>query len=439
MQQTLLALFLATAPAPPAEVGPWTPAVQPPAASPPALPVPAEPPADATPAAPPTTPVAASPPAASVLAAQPAPTSASDKKPARSPALGSADATVFNTPPDPEFEVTRARYKFGKGFTVASADGRFSLQIRGRLQFRYELSHPGVPDEPTRHAFFVRRFRLLFQGNVFSPFIKYYFQFGFSKDDTQSELPREPGSSRYIPIRDARIQFERLRDFNVWVGQMKVPFSRQRVNSSSALNMPDRSLVNSEFNLSRDLGVLFTSQDLGGLGGRLAYYAGVFMGEGRNAFDLRDFGMLYVGRLEVRPFGKFDDYTEGDLARSKTPGLSIAGAYAYQDRAHGVRGVTGDPPPDGGTTNFHHVNADILLKWRGLSLATAFHLRRGVHRIGGGAVDETGTPIPTAPARQGIGWLGQLGYLVPKIPLELVARYALIRNIYGAASSMPNA
>src|SRR5690606_18113427 len=140
--------------------------------------------------------------------------------------------------------------------------------------------------------------------------------------------------------------------FNVWLGQMKVPFSRQRVNSSSALNMPDRSLVSSEFNLTRDLGVMFTSQDLGGLGGRLAYYAGVFMGEGRNAFNLSDFGLLYVGRLEVRPFGKFDDYSEGDLARSPTPGLSIAGAYAFQDRAHALRGVAGDYPADRGTTDF---------------------------------------------------------------------------------------
>ena len=32
----------------------------------------------------------------------------------------------------------------------------------------------------------------------------------------------------------------------------------------------------------------------------------------------------------------------------------------------------------------------------------------------------------------------KLGWLVPNIPLEFVARYGLTRNIYGANSSQPN-
>ena len=354
------------------------------------------------------------------------------------PAIGKTDATAKNSKWGDEVPVDQSKYKIGGGYTLTTKDGRFSLQIRGRLQFRYDLEHPNAAGKETDQSLQIRRMRLVLMGTLFSPYIKYHFQFGFSPRDMQNDLPSDKGSIRYNPLRDARIEFDRLRDFTVWVGQMKVPFSRQRVLSSAYMNMVDRSIVNAEFNLDRDIGIQALSKDVGGLG-KLAYYAGVFMGEGRNAFELSDFGLLYMGRVEVLPFGKFDDYKEGDVGRSKKPGLSIAGAYAYQDRAHAARGVVGDYPADKGTTNFHHVNADLLFKWRGLSVQTAFHLRKAISRVGGGALDADGNPIPTVPARQGVAWYGQVGYVVPKIPLELVGRYGMIRNIYGDKSSMKSA
>jgi hypothetical protein len=355
----------------------------------------------------------------------------------RPPAWAKTEATVWNAKLGDESDASKSTYTIGKGWTLASKDGRFSMQLRGRIQFRYDLEHPNQPMTDTRSSLQIRRARLVLMGNAFSPHVKYHFQFGFSPRDMQNDLPNEPGSIRRNPLRDARLEFDRLRDFTVWMGQMKVPFSRQRVISSANMNMVDRSIVNAELNLDRDIGVQAMSKDLGGLGGRLAYYAGVFMGEGRNAFDLTDHGLLYTGRVEVLPFGKFDDYTEGDLARSKKPGMSIGAAYAFQDRAHAARGNVGDLPADGGTTNFHHMNADLLFKWHGVSFASALHLRRGFDRRSGGAVDEMGVAIPTAAARQGLGWYGQLGWVVPKIPLEVVGRYGLIRNAFGA-SSLPD-
>ncbi len=364
----------------------------------------------------------------------PAPEKPAEKPYERPPAVARTDKTALNAPLDNESEVARAAHKIGKGLSVATKDGRFSLTLRGRIQARYDLEHPNEAGEPVQQLLQIRRMRLQLQGHVFSPHVRYAIQLGFSARDMSNDLPSEP-SIRRNPVRDARIELDRLRDFNVWIGQAKVPFSRQRRVSSSNLGMVDRSLVNSEFNLDRDLGVHFLSKDLGGLGGRLAYYAGVFMGEGRNAYDYTDPGMLFVGRLEFLPFGAFDDYSEGDVTRSRKPGLSIAGAYAFQDRAHAARGVIGEYPDDRGTTNFHHITTDLMFKWRGLSLTTALHLRKGFKRVNGGALDDTGAPIPTAPARQGLGWYGQLGYVIPKIPLELVARYGLIRNPYGAARS----
>jgi phosphate-selective porin OprO/OprP len=347
------------------------------------------------------------------------------------PTLGNLDQS--QSPP-----LTQHRYKIGKGFMIGTKDGRYTLWIRARLQVRYDLDHPNVEGEEVVQTFQMRRARVLLAGNVFSPHIRYYIQFGFSPRDMSNDLPSDlEDSIRRNPLRDARIEIVRLRDFNIWIGQSKVPFSRQRRVSSSALNMVDRSLVNSEFSLDRDIGIQALSTDLGGIG-KLAYYLGVHMGEGRNAFESRDAGLLYVARFEVTPFGKFEDYVEGDTERMKKPGLSIGAAYAFHDRAHAVKGVGGDPPADGGTTNFHHFTADLMFKWHGFSLLSGFHLRRGFARKNGGELDEEGLPIPTVPARSGIGWYGQLGWLVPKIPLEFVTRYGMTRNIYGAASTQPD-
>jgi phosphate-selective porin OprO/OprP len=348
------------------------------------------------------------------------------------------EPTLANLDREREAELPNARYKIGKGVTIASANGRYSLQVRARLQVRYDLEHPNFESEPVSHVFQIRRARVVLAGNVFSPHIRYQFQFGFSPRDMSNDIPSDlEDSIRRNPLRDARLEFTRLRDFTIWVGQYKVPYSRQRVISSSNLSILDRSLVNAEFSLDRDLGISARSQDLGGID-KLAYYVGVFMGEGRNSFELRDPGLLYVARFEVLPLGTFDDYTEGDPARTDKPGLSIGAAYAFQDRAHAARGVGGDPLADGGTTNFHHVTADFMFKWSGISLFSGFHLRRGVRRVNGGALDDDGMPIATVPARQGIGWFGQFGAMVPKIPLEITGRYGLTRNIYGDQSSQPN-
>ncbi len=341
---------------------------------------------------------------------------------------------------DPRFDPTpvkATRFVPGKGFETASKDGRFSLQIRARAQIRYELLHPNVEGENTEQVMMLRRLRLQFQGNVFGKHNRYYIQFGFTDPDmSNAVLADEDGTITKNPIRDARAEFDYLRDFTVWAGQMKIPFSRQRVNSSGNLNMVDRSLLNEEFQLDRDIGVQFLSKDIGGKGW-FGYNAGVFMGEGRNNWDHSDLGMLYVARFEITPMGKFEDYSEGDVERTPTPKLAIGGAYAFQDRGKGTHGVWGPRWADLGTANFHNAGADAIFKFRGMSFNTAFHWRKIVDRKGGGAVDEDGNLIPIEIGRSGLGWLAQLGYLVPKIDLEVVGRYAFVRDVYGDASSMP--
>lgn len=331
--------------------------------------------------------------------------------------------------------VARVSFKPGTGAVIASNDDKFSLTLRARMQLRYDAEIPHEEGEEPDQIFQLRRMRLVFAGHAFGKHNKFYVQLGLSPRDQTGGLLTDEPQIRYNPVRDARIELDYLRDLTLMLGQMKVPFSRQRVVSSGNLEMVDRSLVNEELQLDRDLGIVVLSKDLFGLN-RLAYSLGVFMGEGRNAFEPADFGMLWVARAEWLPFGKFDDYSEGDLARSTKPGLSLGVAYAFHDNAKGMRSVHGDKPKDGGTTDYHHLNADLLFKYHGLATQVSFHYRNG-SRNPGDAVDETGAPIPADLPRNGIGLLAQVSYMLPWLDLQAIGRYSTVRNTEPQTSSMP--
>ena len=181
---------------------------------------------------------------------------------------------------------------FGKGATIKSSDDRFSLNIRGRIQARATVTETDGDGDPPVTGFQVRRMRVVLQGNALGPELTYYIQLAFSNLDMESDLRS--------PLRDAYFTWAIARDANLRVGQMKVPYGRQRVVSSSALQMADRSIVVAEFNLDRDVGLHLFSKDLFGLGEKLGYSLAVFGGDGRNRVT-DAFGLLYAARLQVTP------------------------------------------------------------------------------------------------------------------------------------------
>src|SRR5690606_12427970 len=138
----------------------------------------------------------------------------------------------------PDETTAPARARFGEGVTLDTGDGQFSLTLRGRLQLRYSLvaitGDPLVAATPIQHGFFVRRARLELIGHIL-PDIDYRPQGGMSAFDL------ETGNANIL--RDATVTWTRFRDLNARVGQGKVQYDRQRINSSSAMQLPDRSTV----------------------------------------------------------------------------------------------------------------------------------------------------------------------------------------------------
>ncbi len=360
------------------------------------------------------------------------------QQPAARAETGEAEAPA--TPPkqpDADTPAAKVRWKPGKGLEVNSEDGRFRLVTRLRGQFLYQaedsFAGEGEPRE-LEHGFLLRRVRLLFSGFMFGEHNKFKMELAFSprdlgftdlRGDANPPVTNRDNTPTLSPLLDLYMMFDHLRELTLVVGQYKVPFNRQRVISSGDLQLVDRSLVNAEFTLDRDIGMDLRSDDLFGLG-LLRYYAGVYIGRGHSSYALNSPSLMTLARVEVLPLGMFDDYNEADLKRNQKPGLSLGAAVAHLEKSRGTRGLLGRTPRDEGTTDYDMFLVDALFKWRGFSAQSEFIVRRGT-RDPGDAVGGDGTPIPTEAARNGYGWFLQAGYLLPTTELELSGRYSIIR------------
>jgi hypothetical protein len=308
-------------------------------------------------------------------------------------------------------------FRPGRGLEINSTDEDFQLRIRVRVQLLYTLlrgmAGPREADEPEdlRNDFRIRRARVIFQGHAFGKDNQYKFEID----------PLRPDNV----VLDYYLDFTKKRDVQVRVGQYKISSNRQRVISSGDLQMVDRSSVNAEFSLDRDIGLDVRSRDFLGKN-KMRYVLGISSGTGLNNFQFQDFGMLYLARFEYLPLGIFEDYSEVDFERTR-PRLSIGTTYAFFVHAERQLGMIGPSFADGGTANYHFAYADVMFKVRGFSLLSEFALRTGKRLVGDITTDPEGNPIEPTPARDGVGWMAQAGYLIPHTRLELAGRGSILR------------
>ena len=326
--------------------------------------------------------------------------------------------------------VDRGDIKFrpGKGVEINSADDEFQLRIRVRVQMLWTVLSgevgPKDADESgeTENNFRIRRARFVFQGHAFGKHNQYKLEIDPLRKDNV--------------VLDYYLDFTKNRDIQVRVGQYKISSNRQRVISSGNLQMVDRSIVNSEFSLDRDMSIDIRSRDFLGKN-KMRYVFAISTGNGLNNPQFSDFSMVYLARLEYLPLGIFRDYSEVDFARTK-PRLSIGATYSFFQGATRDRGMIGADFADGGTANYHFAYVDAIFKARGFSAITELAFREGYRKNIGDNTDPAGCDLitdpmcmlvdPTAP-RNGIGWMLQAGYLIPNTRFEFAGRGALIKSI----------
>lgn len=314
-------------------------------------------------------------------------------------------------PTKPQIEVA-----LGKGFTVRTKDDQQSLTIRARIQVRAAYvtepdkvsGSPVIEPEDVATQIMIRRARLVLQGNALGPKLTYYVQLAFSNADTEPDIR--------LPLRDAYIAWNAHRDLGLRFGQMKVPYGRQRVISSGALEFADRSLIIEELSLHRDVGLIAFSRNLFGAGESLGYQVGVFGGDGRNRIAEYP-GMLWVARLDFWPNGHFDDLSEGDLAQLPKPRLAIGLTAAYNQNSYRKTSVLGDTYRLGGF-DYAHGGADFMFKWHGFAAVGEALIRNSEVDSREGMAD--GKPLKEW-SRSGVGFFAQASQMMTD-KLQIAAR-----------------
>jgi hypothetical protein len=221
----------------------------------------------------------------------------------------------------------------------------------------------------------VRRLRLRFDGFIYTSRLTYVLQLAFTRADMDFDDTGFPNV-----IRDAMVIYTVSERFSIGLGQTKLPGNRQRVNSSGDLQLADRSIVNSTFNVDRDFGLqLYYNNYIKGL--QFVLRGAISSGEGRNIVS-SDNGLAYTGRVEVLPFGKFTnngDYYEGDLAREPKPKLSIGASYSDNRNALRAGGQLGKYLYE--ARDIQTKMIDVLFKYNGWALAGEFLQRKAVDPI----------------------------------------------------------
>lgn len=205
-----------------------------------------------------------------------------------------------------------------KGFAFASADGNFSLQVRGLLQVDARLftgdDIAGEDDE-----FLIRRARLSFDG-----------RFG----ERLAFRLRPEASSGVTTWIDAYVDWSVNDNLVLRAGKFKPPVGLERLQSASDLRLVERSFV-TELVPSRDVGL-----ELSGTRSALAWQVGIFNGvnDGRTA-DINDDGKFELAaRVFFEPIKATND-------SDTTLGFGVSGTAGERLGSLGVPLLSGIRTP----------------------------------------------------------------------------------------------
>lgn len=223
---------------------------------------------------------------------------------------------------------------------VTFSSGHNSLTLGARVQFRWTVDAREEADADTAGAgvgredgplsqFDVPRLRVTLGGGVYQPWLRYSFQFDFSRT----------GGTGASKIKDAIIEIRPAgRDYRFQMGQFKAPFGLQQLISSGRQQFVERAITDARFTPGRDMGAMLS----GTLVDHLGYQAGIFNGAGESALQTTTTPLL-VGRIFYQPIGAYA-LSEGAPDASDRPVIHVglAARTGRQIRGRTAPGVVED-------------------------------------------------------------------------------------------------
>lgn len=301
----------------------------------------------------------------------------------------------------------------GNGLQITAADSSFSLKFSPRFQLQYE-GNLNQKNNDREEKLIIRRARFKFEGFIYNPSLEYKLEAALSSRD----IGKDAGNI----LLEALIKWHFYQNFELWVGQTKLPGNRGNIISSQKLQFVDRSAFNAYFNLDRDIGIQlrhkFNIQKT-----VFKQIVSIATGEGKNITANNSGGHDFTFKVEALPFGEFTgkgDYYGADIARETRPKLAIGIAYDLNKGASREGGQTGNYL--NAHKDLHTIFIDGILKYRGSSFMIEYgHKATPDNPVT--ALDDKGNVLQSFNVGSGINIQG--GYLF-KNNFEVAGRYSQI-------------
>jgi phosphate-selective porin OprO/OprP len=304
--------------------------------------------------------------------------------------------------------------EYGKnGLEITSPGAGWIFEPEIRLQFRYAdpFEEPRSAAAAREHRdgdFDLNRSRFKMEAQLGSEALTFY---------TEAELNNPV-------LLDLRMAWQPAETFGFQAGQWKPEYTRERRDSSGGQTFVDRSIVNREFTIDRQQGVMLFGRVKGGGAADFNWWTGMFGGGGRGSGNDGGDPML-MARWQWNPFGRVLGFAQSDIGRRARPAGSIAIAAA-QNRSRYTRFSTdGGGDLDGferGVDDQYEIRQwaiETALQWRGFSWQQEWHRKEVEDRVAGSETELEGL-YAQASWFPGAAWSGW-----PK-PLEFGVRYATV-------------
>lgn len=259
--------------------------------------------------------------------------------------------------------------KFGSGIQFLGEDSTYFMRAALRFQTLYTGQWRRDDTESSfkhvENGLLIRRARFKFDGWAGSPKLEYKFELSLSNTDQSGGNNEEFRNAPNIVL-DATLEYKFTKGFAILFGQRKLPGNRERVISSGSLQLVDRSLLNSRYNIDRDVGIQFKTKHSFGGQVLMKEVLAVTQGDGRNVTAGSFGGLSYTFRTEVFPLGSFshkEDYSGGAIYREPSPKLSIGLTYEVNKNAVRERGHLGSFLQGEDGTYFGKDMSTLFLDW----------------------------------------------------------------------------
>lgn len=296
----------------------------------------------------------------------------------------------------------------------------FRAVLGWRNQLRFTTPFADAPSDaaelpvPRKREFALNRSRLRLNGHAFTPRLTYQFQYDFVEHRA----------------RDLSVTYALAPWAYVRAGRWKVEYSRERITSSGAQHLVDRSIVDRWFTVGRQQGI----EVFGRVENRPAWGGEYWVGAFRSVADDTGGLPVWLARYQWNLGGRSMAFEPADLDRSRDLHLAVAlaavrhaGRFALYEGS-GVGATLGGLPRAAGAERYvtHQYTTDVSVKWRGAALQAEMHRKhvrtpgRTVHRrLSGGYV-------------QGGVFVTSLWEAAPR-PLEIAGRWAYVNPEHARA------